>query len=64
MVAHTFTSLHTYPRCTNVVGGRIPRLSKWVGSLKRFLIFVAVVTLSAMAVAIAEQHFSVLRGAP
>jgi hypothetical protein len=32
--------------------------------MKRFLMFVAVVTLSAMAVAIAEQLISVLLGAP
>jgi hypothetical protein len=32
--------------------------------MNRFLISVTEVTLSAMAVAIAEQHVSVLRGAP
>jgi hypothetical protein len=32
--------------------------------MNRFPMLVTVVTLSAMAVAIAEQHFPVLRGAP
>jgi hypothetical protein len=32
--------------------------------MKHSLMSVTVVTLSAMAVAIAEQHVSVLRGAP
>jgi hypothetical protein len=32
--------------------------------MNRFLMFVRVPTPSAMAVAIAEQHVSVLRGAP
>jgi hypothetical protein len=34
-----------------------------MGSMKRFLILVTVVTLFAMAVAITQQHVSVLRGA-
>jgi hypothetical protein len=32
--------------------------------MKRFLMWVTAVTLSAMTLAIAEQHVSVLRGAP
>jgi hypothetical protein len=35
-----------------------------MGSMKRSLMSVTVLTLSAMAVAIAEQHVPVLRGAP
>jgi hypothetical protein len=64
MVAHTFTSLHNYPRCKNAAGAECPGLSKRMGSMKRSLMSVTVVTLSAMAVASAEQHIPVSRGAP
>jgi hypothetical protein len=38
-------------------------LSKRVGSMERFLVWVRAVTLSAMALSIAQHHVSVLRGA-
>jgi hypothetical protein len=44
-------------------GAEHPDLSKRVGSMKRFLTSMTVVTLLSMAVAIAQQHVSVLRGA-
>jgi hypothetical protein len=44
--------------------GKCPGLSKRMGSMNRSLMSVPVVTLSVMAVAIAEELVSVLRGAP
>ena len=44
-------------------GAEHPDLSKRVGSMKRFLMWVTTVTLSARALAIAQHHVSVLRTA-
>jgi hypothetical protein len=61
-VAQTFPSLHTKPRLYKRGGADHPGLSKRVGPMQCFLMFVTIVTQLAMALAIA-QHVPVLRGA-
>jgi hypothetical protein len=45
-------------------GSGRPGLSKWVGAMERFLMLMTVVLLLAMALVFAQQHASVLHGAP